>query len=83
MARHRSGHSAAMTFAVRAPQSKPATIAWSTPSASSSAIASTASTACCPLRTASPERNRVGPYPRRYGTITRYPAAASAGAASA
>ena len=42
--------------AVRAPQSKPATIAFSIPSASISAMASTASAACSPLRNVSSEQ---------------------------
>ena len=71
IALHRSGHSAAMTFAVRAPQSKPPMIAEVMPSASISAIASTARAACWPLRLVSSERKRVVPYPRRYGTTTR------------
>jgi len=57
----RSGHSAATTLAVRAPQSKPARIAFSIPSASIKAMASIASTDCWPLRTVASERNRVEP----------------------
>jgi hypothetical protein len=62
---------AARMTAVRAPQSKPATIALSISSASSSAIASIAMAACWPFRNVSSDVKRVVPYPRRYGTITR------------
>src|SRR6202012_2372825 len=46
----RSGQSAAMMLAVRAPQSKPATVAFLIFSASISAMMSEAMAACCPLR---------------------------------
>ena len=49
----RSGQTAAMMFAVRAPQSKPARIACSISSASMKAITSSASAACWPLRNVS------------------------------
>jgi hypothetical protein len=55
----RSGQSAATMSAVRAPQSKPATIALSIPSASIKAIVSTARADCRPLRSVSSERKRV------------------------
>ena len=69
-------------LAVRAPQSNPATTARSIPSASINATVSTATTDCWPLRGVSSRRKRVVPKPRRYGTITRYPSAASNGATS-
>jgi hypothetical protein len=50
-----------MMSAVRAPQSKPATIAFWMPSASIKATMSTAIAACWPLRSVSAERNRVVP----------------------
>ena len=57
----RSGQSAATMSAVRAPQSKPATIALSISSASMKAITSRASAACSPLRNVSSDRKRVVP----------------------
>ena len=57
--------SAATMSALRAPQSNPATTAVSIPRASIRAIVSSASAACSPLRTVSPERKRVVPKPRR------------------
>jgi hypothetical protein len=56
--------------------------ALSIPSASIRAMVSTASADCWALRIVSFDRNRVVPYPRRYGTITRYPLEASSGATS-
>jgi hypothetical protein len=79
---HRSGHSAAMTVTVRAPQSNPARIADSICKASISATMSSATADCCAFRNVSFDRKTVGPYPRRYGTMTRYPAAASSGPTS-
>ena len=57
----RAGQSAAMMFAVRAPQSKPASVAFSMLSASISVTMSTATAAGWPLRKALPDRNRVEP----------------------
>ena len=50
-----------MMSAVRAPQSKPATTAFSIRSASIRAMMSTAMTACWPLRGVSLDRNCVAP----------------------
>jgi hypothetical protein len=57
----RSGHNAATMSAVRAPQSKPARVAFPIRSASIKATISSATTDCWPLRNVSPERNRVVP----------------------
>ncbi|MNL41861.1 hypothetical protein D3C87_1642880 [compost metagenome] len=60
-ATQRSGHSAAMMSAVRAPQSKPAMTARSIFNASISAMMSAAMAACWPLRGVSDDRKRVDP----------------------
>ena len=60
----RDGHSAAATHAARPPQSYPAYVARSIPSASCSSTRSAPRAACCPERPAS-LRERVGPCPRR------------------
>ena len=57
----RSGQSAATMSAVRAPQSKPAMIAFSILSASIKAMMSTATADGWPLRTVSLDRKRVVP----------------------
>jgi hypothetical protein len=61
MALQRSGQSAATMLAVRAPQSKPASVARWILSASINATASRATAEGWPLRTVSPERKRVVP----------------------
>ena len=71
-----------MTAAVRAPQSKPAMVAVWILSASMRAMMSCATADCWALRMVVLERKVVVPEPRRYGTITRYPLAASKGATS-
>jgi hypothetical protein len=53
IALQRSGQSAAMMLAVRAPQSKPAMVAFSILRASINAMISRATTDYCPLRTVS------------------------------
>ena len=59
---HRSGHTAATMFAVLAPQSQPAMVARSMPSASIRAITSIPRAAGCALRAAYLlERKRVVP----------------------
>ena len=60
MALQRCGHSAAMMFAVRAPQSQPARIALSIARASIRAMMSIATTACWAFRRFPPDRKRVG-----------------------
>ena len=66
--------------AARLPQSKPASATCSSPRASAKSTTSWAIAACSAIRGASGSRKRVVPYPRRYGTSTRYPASASGGA---
>jgi hypothetical protein len=61
MALQRSGQSAPMMLAVRAPQSKPARVALSILSASINVIISTASADGCAFRMVSLERKRVVP----------------------
>src|SRR5215475_2051330 len=58
MALQRSGHSAAMILAVRAPQSKPPRMAFWIFRASMKATISVATAAGWPFRNVSPERNR-------------------------
>ena len=72
-----------MTAALRAPQSKPAMVAVGILSASMRAMMSCATADCWALRMggAGEEGGGAGAA-RRYGTITRYPLAASKGATS-
>ncbi len=73
-----------MTSAVRAPQSKPPTVACLDFESVHQSDQMSRATAvyCWALRIVSLERKRVLPYPRRYGTITLKPADASNGATS-
>ncbi len=81
MLRTRDGASAASEYAARAPQSCPIASNVSMPSPSASASASLARATLRPSRTAS-ATNVLGPYPRRYGAIVRYPSACRCGAIS-
>ncbi len=75
----RSGQPTASASAMFDPQSCPATMKRSMPSASSSAIWSSAWTPLFPVRGA-PSWSRVPPNPRKVGTIVRKPARRSRGA---
>lgn len=67
----RSGHRAAMMSAVREPQSKPASTAFSIFRASIREMTSSAMADCSAVRGVWWDRKVVLPCPRRYGTITR------------
>jgi hypothetical protein len=75
----RAGQPTVSASAMFDPQSCPATEKRSIPSASASAIASSARVAELPVRAASADRNRVSPKPRSVGVTVRSPAAVSAG----
>ena len=80
---NREGNSAASAYAVRAPQSCPTKASRRNFNASAKSMTSCANATACPLRRglrdSRNDRNEVGPYPRRYGTIVRYPAACRCG----
>lgn len=73
MAAIRSGQPTASASAILEPQSCPATEKSSIPSPSINAIASIANTPLLAVRSASPDKKRVSPKPRRLGMMVRMP----------